>query len=74
MSVSVLRKFQNDVLKEHIVCLPNIKTVLNVGACLEDGDKEGVKYIDYFLNKEYYTLDKNRNNDQAHHFNLDLYE
>lgn len=71
---SVLRKFQNDVLKNHITQLPSIKTILNFGATQGDIDKEGDLYCNYFLGKEYYTLDKNRQDENPKHFNLDIHD
>jgi SAM-dependent methyltransferase len=74
IKTSVLRKFQNDVLKNYIVNLPDVSTILNIGALPTDGDKEGDLYSNYFKNREYYTLDKNREIDSQYHLNLDLHD
>src|SRR4030043_437121 len=70
--VSTLRKTQNYYLKNHVATLPDITTVLNLGALPNDKDKQGSLYKDYFKGKEYYTLDKNRNSESVNHFNIDL--
>ncbi|HMM19586.1 MAG TPA: methyltransferase domain-containing protein [Selenomonadales bacterium] len=73
---SVLRSQQNDILKDTITYLPNIKTVINIGALPYEGDKQGSKYADYFNDDvEFYTLDKNReDNTSSRHFNIDLHD
>ena len=72
--VSTLRKTQNYYLKNHVATLPDITTVLNLGALPNDKDKQGSLYKDYFKGKEYYTLDKNRHSESSNHFNKDLHE
>lgn len=71
---STLRRFQNYYLKNHVATLPDIVTVLNLGALPNDKDKQGSYYKNYFKGKEYYTLDKNRNSILANHFNIDLHD
>jgi SAM-dependent methyltransferase len=70
--VSTLRKTQNYYLKNHVTTLPDVVTVLNLGAIPNDKDKQGSLYKNYFKGKEYYTLDKNRHSILANHFNIDL--
>ena len=71
---SVLRKFQNDILRRHIVGLKNVNNVLNVGALPTDGDKEGGLYSDLFSGKEYYTLDMHSSFNSNYHLNYDLHD
>lgn len=71
---SVLRTFQNEVLKNHVVSLPGVDDVLNLGAIQADSDKEGSRYSDYFSSKNYYTLDKNRTEEHPRHYVKDLHE
>ena len=73
-SVSAFRSAQNNNLLKVINNLPHIKNVLNLGAVQGDSDKEGKLYKDYFLKKEYFTLDKFRNDSSQNHFNLDMEE
>lgn len=70
---SILRHEQNKTLKEFANTYKNIKSILNIGARQLDDDKEGEKYKDYFKGCEYYTLDKNKNEMNEYHFNLDLH-
>lgn len=72
-NVSVLRKQQNDILKEKILKLENIKSVLNIGSAMNSKDKEGQLYKDYFPNADYYTLDVNINDGSKNHFVVDLH-
>jgi len=71
---SILRIEQNRLLRECIADIPQIKRVLNIGACPDDKDKEGSFYKDYFKNAEYYTLDKNYNIINKHHYIIDLHD
>ncbi len=73
-SVSTLRRFQNYYLKNNVATLPDIVTVLNLGALPNDKDKQGSYYKNYFTDKEYYTLDKNKLSDNPNHFNIDLHD
>jgi len=73
LNTSVLRSYQNQILRE-IRQVENVRTVLNVGAIQTDPDKEGGYYRDYFTDKEYYTLDKNRSDDHPNHFNVNLHD
>lgn len=72
--VSIFRKFQNDNLKSILSIYENINSVLNIGALPNDGDKEGNYYKNYFSRCDYYTLDKNKNQDVPKHYNFDLHD
>lgn len=72
---SVLRIQQNELLREAIRCIPKINTILNVGALPGENDKQGLKYELYFKdNIEFFTLDKNRESPDPHHFHMDLHD
>jgi len=72
MKKTKFRSHQNKILKNKIINLKGVKTVLNTGSFPLETDKSGVFYKDYFLNHHYYTLDKNKGNLGNNHFNMDL--
>lgn len=71
---SIFRHEQNKIIKEQLINLSNIRSVLNIGSNPNDKDKEGGCYKNYFLDKDYYTLDKNYIIADKNHFALDLHD
>jgi SAM-dependent methyltransferase len=72
---SVLRSFQNQVLKDVAASTASGARIINLGASQKDGDKEGRLYRDYFgPDCQYYTLDANRDDGDKYHLNIDVHD
>lgn len=71
--VSTYRKYQNRGL-QFVSQMEGINDILNVGSLINEGDKEGRLYKDYFIGKNYYALDKNRRYDDENQIELSLEE
>lgn len=73
LKTSVFRSYQNIGARESSK-IEHIQKVLNVGAVVNEGDKEGRLYKDYFPNADFFALDKSRSIKDKNQLKMDLHD
>lgn len=71
--VSLFRAYQNIGVRK-CAEMKGITSVLNMGALVNEGDKEGNTYASYFNGVDFYALDRARFIDSPFQLNMDLHD